>query len=299
MKPYLFIFIVVSSLAMIFLSCSKDPEFKIPYGYVRDFDYLSVLKSSPGYSDEPSDDLPEFTYQDPWNDSLVKLKNTYNLDSVAGDGDELSTLLNLLNWVHNTISHDGGNAGPDPRNSMNILRYFRETGNGVNCIMMALVLNEAYLSMGFKSRVIHGNGKKWVFNGEWHAFNIVYSNSLDKWIFVDPTHNSYFLDEAGNMLSVAELREHLIQDETLILNEDADVNGIPLNKTDYLHYMSKNLYRFSCSVHSEFANYWIYHDSSDIKNRNFFHLDPQYERQDGLGLATNYFTSNANYYWSQ
>ena len=231
------------------------------------------------------------------NDSLAKLRNTYNLDSVAGDGNEIATIINLLNWVHNTISHDGGNSGPDPKNSLNILRYCCETGSGVNCVGMAVVMNEAYLSMGFKSRVIQGNGKKWVFNGEWHGYNIVYSNTQDQWIFVDPTYNSYFSDEAGNMLSIAQLREHLIRDKSLILNEDANYNGLPVNKTDYLHYMSKNLYRFSCSVHSEFANYWMYHDSSDIKTRVFFHLDPQNDRQDGLGLATNYFTSNADYYW--
>jgi hypothetical protein len=228
---------------------------------------------------------------------LVELKNTYNLKNAAGDGDELSKIFNLLKWVHQTIRHDGGNSGPDPENSLNILQYCQETGNGVNCVIMAIVLNEAYLSMGFKSRVVHGNSRDWVFNGDWHAFNMVYSYTLGKWLFVDPTYQAYFTGNNGNILSIAEIREHLIQNQPLILNDDADYNGHTVNVNDYLHYLSKNLYRFSCSVNSAFGNYWIFH--GPVTNRIYFHLDPKNDRQEGLAKATNYFTSNPDYYWSK
>lgn len=281
-----------------FLSCSSPttPE-KIPYGYDRNFDYLSVLRSSPRYAYESTDGYPEFTYQDSSNENLVELKNTYTLENVAGDGDELSKIFNLLKWVHQTIRHNGGNSDPDPENSLNILQYCQETGNGVNCVMMAVVLNEAYLSMGFKSRVVHGNSRDWVFNGEWHAFNMVYLHTLDKWLFVDPTYQAYFTDGAGNILSIAETREHLIQNQPLILNDDADYNGHTVNADDYLHYLSKNLYRFSCAVNSAFGNYWIFHGPTT--NRIYAHLDPKKDRHEGLSNATNYFTSNPDYYWSK
>jgi hypothetical protein len=35
----------------------------------------------------------------------------------------------------------------------------------------------------------------------------------------------------------------------------------------------------------------------DETNRIYFHLDPRGEKQDGLGLATNYYTSNPDFYW--
>jgi len=100
-----------------------------------------------------------------------------------------------------------------------------------------------------------------------------------------------------NILSIAEIREHLIKEKPLILNESSDYNGNPVNANDYLHYLSKNFYRFSCCVNSTFGNYWIFH--GPITNRIYAHLDPKNDRQKGLTAATNYFTSNPDYFWSK
>lgn len=41
------------------------------------------------------------------NDSnLVQLRKHFNLDSIAGSGDEISKIKNLLYWVHNIVPHD-------------------------------------------------------------------------------------------------------------------------------------------------------------------------------------------------
>ena len=287
--------IITLVLALLF-SCERDDEIRIPFGYDPEFNYLTVLKSSPAYAYEQSDGYPELTYQDPADENLVELKSIYKLDSVAGKGDEVNRILSLFYWVHNEIRHDGGNSSPDPENALNILNYCNESGKGVNCVYMAIVLNEVYLSLGIKSRVIQGNCKKFIFNGDWHAFNIVYSTTLGKWIFLDPMKLAYFTDENGNMLSVAEIRERLIEGKTLELNTDADYNGNPFDRDEYLNYLAKNLYRFSCSVDSKFGNYGIFHLTN--VNRIYVHLDPAGDRQDGLGVATNYFTSNPDYFWS-
>ena len=280
------------------MSCIVGPDdVKAPFGYDRTFDYLSILQSSPDYVYEPTDGYPAFTYQDPTDENLSQLRTAYDLEAVAGGGDELSRIFNLLRWAHQSLRHDGGR-GVEPENSLRILQDHEETDYGVNCVMMAIVLNEAYLAMGFKSRVIHGNGRDWVFNGDWHAFNAVYSHSLDKWIFIDPTYQAYFTGDRGIPLSVDEVREHVRQGLPLHVNDDADYNGQPLNADDYLHYLSKNLYRFSCSVHSAFGNYWIFHLPEGV-TRTYAHLDPAHEAQDGLGgdATVNHFTSNPDYYW--
>jgi hypothetical protein len=214
---------------------------------------------------------------------------------VAGHGDELERIFNLFNWVHEKIKHDGSSSA-DPENSLNILSYCSETGNGVNCVMMAIVLNEVFLSMGFPSRVIHGNGKKWIFNGDWHSFNMVYSTTLDKWIFLDPMMLAYFSDENGNLLSIAEIRQFLIKGKTLVLNEDADYDGQPCIENDYLDYLAKNMYRFSCSLESRFGNYGMF-SMTGVTHKTYVNLDPKNEKHDGVGLATNYFTSNPDYFW--
>ena len=294
-KPISFIVIIIT-IFIFLVSCERDDYGKIPFGYDPGFNYLAVLKSSPDYVYEATDGYSEFTYQEPTDTNLLQLKSLYRLDSVAGSGDELGRIFNLFNWEHKEILHDGNNAKPDPENSLTILNYVKETGNGVNCVMMAIVLNEVFLSMGFKSRVIHGNCKKFIFNGDWHTFNIVYSETLDKWIFLDPMKLAFYKDEHENLLSVAEIRDRLIKGKTLVLNPDADYNGNPFDKNEYLNYLSKNFYRFSCSVDSKFGNYEIFH-MKDETNRIYFHLDPHGEKQDGLGLATNYFTSNPDFYW--
>ena len=302
MKIILKLTLVVLALQWI-ASCSKkspsEPETPdFPYGYDRQFDYLSVLKASPEYAYESTDGLPTFTYQDSSNENLTDLRNQYQLEAVAGDGEEWSKIVNLLKWVHETLRHDGSSSSPDPETSLNILSYCQESGNGVNCVMLAIVLNETYLSMGFKSRVIHGNPRHYVYNGEWHAFNMVYSETFGKWVYVDPTTQGYYTNDDGIVLSVAEIRDHLRRDIPLHLCDDADYNGRPMSQMDNLHYLSKNFYRFTCVVNSAFGGNWIFHENSDV-NRTFIYLNPANESTNGLDDALNYNTSNPDYFWSE
>ncbi len=288
-------FLLVGTIGGITMwSCEKE-AIRIPFGYDPTFNYLEVLKSSPPYAYESTEGYPEFKYQAPELDSLAKLRTVYNLDSVAGNGTDMDRILNLFTWVHNTIKHDGSNSAPDPENSLSILDYCNKSGAGVNCVYMAIVFNETCLSLGIKARVIHGNAKKFIFNGEWHTFNAVYSFDLDKWIFMDPMKLAFFTDDDNTPLSISELRDYLIGEETLHLNSDANYNGLPFEKDEYLHYLSKNLYRFSCSVESKFGNYGIFHLTG--VTRDYVHLDPVGEKQDGLALGTNIFTSNPDYFW--
>ena len=80
----------------------------------------------------------------------------------------------------------------------------------------------------------------------------MYSDSLQKWLWIDPSFNAYVKDENDNMLSIKEVRERLIDDRTLVLNKDANHNNE--NKTTkewYLDsYMAKNLYWFQSPAYS-------------------------------------------------
>ena len=164
--------------------------------------------------------------------------------------------------------------------------------------MMAIVLNDVFLSMGFKSRVIHGNSKHYIFFAEWHAFNTVYVNSLQKWIYIDPTFQSCYTNDGGQYLSIAEIREYLIQDRAMFLHPQADYNGEPISQDDNLHYLSKNFYRFSCSLHSGFGlNCFGY--TSDIISFTYVHLDPQGEQQYGLSWAEDNNTTNPVIFWQK
>ena len=153
-----------------------------------DSDYLYILQQAEGYNrtetkpicynESVTDTLPRFTYMNPNDSNLVQLRKHFNLDSIAGSGDEISKIKNLLYWVHNIVPHDGNSRNPEERNTIAMVELCKKENRGVNCRMMAQMLNECYLAMGFKSRFITCMPK--VMINDCHVINAVYSNTLNK-----------------------------------------------------------------------------------------------------------------------
>ena len=214
---------------------------------------LDILKGAEKYNYSDNCFIPEFTYQSENDSNLQRVRKELNLDSIAGKGSELSQIFNLMHWIHNLIRHDGNSYNPEPRNVINIIEICKIENRGVNCRMLATILNECYLSMGIKSRFVTCMPKETEFD-DCHVINMVYSKELDKWIWIDPTFAAYVMDEKGNLLGIQEVRERLIKDKPLIINADANWNRENLQtKTHYLdYYMAKNLYRLKCPLSSEY-----------------------------------------------
>jgi hypothetical protein len=216
-------------------------------------DYGYVLKQAGKYEKSDTVGLPRFEYESANNGRLKDVKNLFNLDSVAGQGDEISKIINLMTWVHNAIRHDGSNYALCEFDAIDFYNYHKATGKGINCRGLAITLNECYLAMGFKSRYITCMPKNEK-DPDCHVINCVYSETLQKWLWMDPSFNAYVKDENGNFLSIAEVRERLINDKPLFLNQDANWNNErPETKENYLDsYMAKNLYWLQCPVISRF-----------------------------------------------
>lgn len=85
------------------------------------------------------------------------------------------------------------------------------------------------------------------------VINIVWSNDLGKWIWMDASFAAYVTDENGLLLHLGEVRERLRKDLPVFLNEDANWNHkTPQTKDEYInYYMAKNLYLFDSHVRSE------------------------------------------------
>lgn len=222
----------------------SDKRFKTVLAKVKEVgDYLDILQKAPGYThNERPDTLPRFEYINPNNKYLVEVRQYFKLDSVAGAGDELSKIKNILTYIHNTIKHDGNHESPAGSNIIKWAEACKGGARGLHCGGLAHVLKDCYLSMGFKARHISGLPQKYI--GECHSINVVYSNTLDKWIWIDPTNNAWVMDENGIMLSVQEVRERLRDGRPVILNEEANWNNQQkITKEYYLDsYMAKNLY---------------------------------------------------------
>lgn len=211
--------------------------------------YLTILKKGCKYDLKDNRPILKFTYKSEQSPELVQMRQVFNLDSIAGAGDELSKILNLLHWVHNSYRFDGTKELPPYDGIVDLMTKCYRTNFTMYCGALASVLNECYLAIGLKSRQVVCLPKDST-DLDCHSINTVYSKTLNKWLWIDPTNNAYVMNEKGELLSIAEVRQRLITNKPLILNPDANVNRIySVVKQNYLYdYMAKNLYAFHCFV---------------------------------------------------
>jgi hypothetical protein len=112
-------------------------------------DYKQKLKDAKPYY---SGTLPEgikFHYASPNDPDLVRLRQEFKLDSVAGAGDELSKIKNLLHWVHNIVPHDGNSDNPEVKNTIAMVELCKKVDAFLHSIGHALV-RERVLGCIFK-----------------------------------------------------------------------------------------------------------------------------------------------------
>ena len=231
----------------------NEPRFKACMERLNKWgDYKQKLKDAKQYVRGLVPDGMRFRYAAPNDRDLVRLREEFKLDSVAGSGDEISKIKNLLHWVHEVVPHDGNSYNPEIKNTIAMIELCRKENRGVNCRMMAQMLTEVYLAMGFKARFVTCLPKDFV--SDCHVITTVYSNTLDKWLWVDPTFDAYVMDENGTMLSIAEVREYLRTDKPLQINDYANWNQKSQQTKEYYidHYMAKNLYYLECMETARF-----------------------------------------------
>lgn len=234
----------------------SEQEFKEILNKLRIIgDYVYILKRGEKFNNNDKREIPNFTYQSSNNPNLSILRKAFNLDSIAGTGNDVLKIINLLHWIHYLIPHDGNHENPVVKNAMSLISECKRDNRGLNCRGIATVLNESYLAMGIKSRIVTCLPKDSLkMDDDCHVINMVYSDTLKKWLWIDPTNDAYVMNEKGELLSIEEVRQRIINEEPLILNPDANWNRkISVIKEEYLYsYMAKNLYMLECSANSEY-----------------------------------------------
>lgn len=232
----------------------RDKGFRRQLASIREHgDYVYVLQQAKGYAANDDQKLPAFRYQEADAPKLAALRKTYRLDSIAGAGSEVSRFINLLHWVHEQVPHDGNVENPASRNAHDLLAVCQRDRRGLNCRGLATVLNEVYLAMGYRARFV-GCLPKDTTDVDSHVINTVYSVTLQKWLWMDPTNDAYVMNEQGSLLGIEEVRARLIDGRPLLLNPTANWNHkVSKAKEDYLYgYMAKNLYQLQCPVSSQY-----------------------------------------------
>lgn len=216
---------------------------------------IEVLKESPAYV---AGDIPEgitFRYADASDPMLTQTREKFRLDSIAGTGDDVSRIKNILYWVHDQIPHNGSNGmAPGPATLENTIEQARLNRCGYNCRALAICLTEALLAVGIPARYLDCIPRAYMYDSDAHIICVAWSESLGKWIWVDPSFAAYVSDENGLLLHPGEVRYRLQHDLPLVLNEDANWNHeVKQTKEYYLEdYMAKNLYIIRCNTWNQY-----------------------------------------------
>jgi hypothetical protein len=283
---------------VVFVSTTDTLPLKVIYAERK----IDFLRQYPDFGTTPAEGLPPFHYAAPADSLLTELRTTYNLDSVAGAGSETEKIINLMRWAHHIVTHDGSSTNPKPKNALNLISVCEKENRGVNCRMMATILNEVYLAMGFKSRHVTCMPIEKEFD-DCHVVNMVFSETLGKWLFMDPTFEGYLMDKDSTLVGIAEARQMLIDGEPLLISDGLNWNDEPYDKSTYKNYLTKNLFRFLCPLGSVPG-----YESND-GDLAWIYLNPAgYEAEktgtaDTTGsegsLRVNYYTDNADYFWTE
>lgn len=219
-------------------------------------DYNYILKQYPDYrTDENTPEtIPAFTYQDAASPELVQFRRKYNLDAIAGNEGEVSQIIRLMQWVHDTLYYVGNAPHIKNMNGELILEACIKEGQKANCGTMAILLKDIYLAMGWPARMVMCMPKPQVFD-ESHVITMVYSSKLQKWLWMDPTFETYMTDEKGGLLGIGEVRERMIHDRPLKVAGNLNVNQHPYKggEAAYINYMNKNIFRLMTPVESRYG----------------------------------------------
>ena len=285
----------------IILLNNKDSAFT---QIVYDETFVETLKKGGSYNLLDNRSLPAYFYKPENDSSLVELRHSFNLDSIVGTGDDILKVLNLLHWVHNSVQHDGEHEEPKANNYFELISICKKENRGLCCGTLSEILNDSYLSMGFKSRRVICLPKDSLgVDPDCHSINVVYINALNKWVWVDPTNDAYVMNEKGELLSIEEVRERIINDLPLILNPDANWNRkFSTKKENYLYdYMSKNLYLLRCYNGKEKNNKGkLISTAIELLPLNYFKQKPdKIEEIRGDYKCLIYKTNNPNIFWQK
>jgi hypothetical protein len=146
-------------------------------------------------------------------------------------------------FVATNIPHDNQKEYPEYVNAIGLWEYTKTVAPAFNCRLHSILTYELLTAAGIKARYItclpYDRN-----DNDCHVVNEVWLPETGKWVMIDTDMKRYVTDRKGNLLSLAEIREHFINDKKLVVYHGFDN---PSSKISYYHaYMAKNTYWFCC-----------------------------------------------------
>lgn len=203
--------------------------------------YASLLKMHDKF--RPSDKGIQLSI-DASAKELEELRGKYDLPAVAGQGDTFIRAVRLMDWLTSHVRHNG-NCNPEGlRCAMTALDFaFDQPERGVNCAWLATTLTECLLSIGIAARTISIMPFA-PYDCDNHVVTHVWNAEKTQWVMLDPTTNSYVMDEAGKLLDVFALRALLADQQEIMFSDGLRYNGQPYSAQEHRDYLAKDLFWF-------------------------------------------------------
>lgn len=134
------------------------------------------------------------------------------MKDVAGNSDTFSKALNIMNYITEMTDYDGNSPLP-PSTSDIIIHYSfgKKKEHPINCANKAILLSDALISLGIiatpvwlTNRNINIRSKKYLvcYN---HVIVHVFLAESQKWVALDPSFNTYFVDINKVALNIIEI----------------------------------------------------------------------------------------------
>jgi transglutaminase-like putative cysteine protease len=146
-------------------------------------------------------------------------------------------------FVATNIPHDNQKEYPEYVNAIGLWEYTKTVAPAFNCRLHSILTYELLTAAGIKARYItclpYDRN-----DNDCHVVNEVWLPETGRWVMIDTDMKRYVTDRKGNLLSLAEIREHFINDKKVVVYHNFDN---PSSKISYYHaYMAKNTYWFCC-----------------------------------------------------
>ena len=258
------------------------------YGRVSKEDDLFFLKAFQNYSQ--NHEHISFKYEnEPKNLSLFLPPE---LLSFSFDSD-FYFMIRLMVWVHSNLIPGLEITNIEPFNFINILERTKKEKIESNCWMFATVLNELFLCLGFKSKMVRCMPMDLRF-GDCHCVTQAFSKQLGKWVLFDPSFGTYYTNDKEEPINLSEFRRMVVKEQVI---------RTPLitakKSKELLSYWVKNLFRFETYSVSKF------NVESSIENKIIYSLIPlgfnisnKYIEKDGYWIKIIH-TQNSKAFWEE
>lgn len=158
---------------------------RVKIGYLKEQENMSKVK------------MPRFRF---YYNTPKEMKEFYRKENLfrLKRPTDWETVEEVVKWVYNQINFGEPTTYYPTQNAMELLVRMRDNNNIGFCAHYCYITVQALQSLGFFARHITNNG---------HEICEVFVPQYDKWVCLDPTYNSIYVDENNNKLSAFEISE--------------------------------------------------------------------------------------------